>query len=234
MAGNRFSGFVGQCTWWVAQNLPWVNNSAITGNAAQWLDSAQSHGFAISRYPVPGSVAVWGANRGGAAGAGHVAIVTNVVNGLPVVSEDNWPEGSGPRTRSVSATSAAGIIGYILPPGSSFSQTPSTPAQQGYVARFADQTNPSKDQSNNCATIGELAAKDYGATVIPGPVQGFFGWITQPCVVRRLVLYGAASAAILIGLRMAGQPEPSNVVIGAAEAPFKAGDKALKAAAVSA
>lgn len=116
----------GQCTWWVASHFPWIG--PYWHNAEQWLSSAVSAGLTVGKTPLPNSVAVWGANMGGATGDGHVAIVTGIqANGLPIVSESNWTYGtSAPDVRAVSADSASGIIGYIYPPGTAGGSTDAT------------------------------------------------------------------------------------------------------------
>ncbi|HEV3129600.1 MAG TPA: CHAP domain-containing protein [Solirubrobacteraceae bacterium] len=113
------SGYTpGQCTAYVASLAPWVLQYGNLGNANTWASRAMASGAKLSSTPYPGAVAVWGANQGGAFSDGHVALVTGVQsNGLPTVSEMNWT--SGPfraDTRAVPASSASGIVGYILPP----------------------------------------------------------------------------------------------------------------------
>ena len=108
----------GQCTAYVASLLSWVPSN--WGNAATWLSNAQAAGYSTGLAPSVDSIAVWGANAGGAESDGHVAMVTAIQsNGLPTVTEMNWSNGPGvPDTRNVSSSSAAGIIGYIYgPPG---------------------------------------------------------------------------------------------------------------------
>lgn len=109
---------VNQCTWFVARTLSWI--PAGLGNAGDWLANAARQGYPESSSPVVGSVAVWGRNMGGASSVGHVAVVTGIgAGGLPIVAEENWPEGSGPRYGvQVTPQQASGIIGYILPKGS--------------------------------------------------------------------------------------------------------------------
>lgn len=103
----------GQCTDYVAKVYAWVG---CWGDAWQWFDRAKAAGFATSSTPVIGSVAVW-RQGAGASSNGHVAIVTGIQgNGLPIVSEMNATAGPfNVDQRSISAASAAGIQGYILP-----------------------------------------------------------------------------------------------------------------------
>jgi hypothetical protein len=106
---------IGQCTDGAAKIATWVG--AQWGDASQWLGNAAQQGFPESSTPQIGDVAVWGANMGGALGAGHVAVVTGLqANGDPIVEEENWTNGPGNfDSRLVSPSSAAGIIGYIEP-----------------------------------------------------------------------------------------------------------------------
>ncbi len=91
----------GQCTWWAAYNrqVTW------SGNAADWLASAEAQGVATSAAPALGAIAVY--RPGGAYSRyGHVAIVIAVAPAAYTVSEMNavgwgivstrelaWPDG---------------------------------------------------------------------------------------------------------------------------------------------
>src|ERR1035437_4423730 len=132
----------GQCTWYAfSRASSWLPFSALGNgsNADLWFSRAQSHGLPVGSTPIAGAVAVWGANRGGAGPVGHVAYVESVgkigpTAGLPTVSEMNVHGLGVLDTRPVSASSAAGIIGYIYPPGSSVTASPSPVTSSGGAA----------------------------------------------------------------------------------------------------
>jgi CHAP domain len=110
----------GQCTAYVAQVAPWVLQYGNLGNADTWLSNAYAAGASTGSVPLPGAVAVWGPNSGGAGPFGHVALVTKVAGDLPFVSETDWTNGPGNvDTRQVD--SDVGILGYIYPPSGSSS-----------------------------------------------------------------------------------------------------------------
>ncbi len=91
----------GQCTWWAAYNrqVGW------SGNARDWLASAEAQGVATGAAPALGAIAVY--RPGGAYSAyGHVAVVIAVAPAAYTVSEMNalgwgivstrelaWPDG---------------------------------------------------------------------------------------------------------------------------------------------
>lgn len=120
--GNGLKYAAEQCTAYLADTTSWVQ--AGWGSAGNWLRAAQQSGLQTSSVPSVGAIAVWAPFRGGATGSGHVAkvLAVNPMTGLPTVLEANWsyPTVAGvgaADTRAVSASSASGIIGYILPPG---------------------------------------------------------------------------------------------------------------------
>jgi hypothetical protein len=112
MSGTNPTYPDGQCTRYAADN--WTQPVGPEwGDARLWLNSAQLAGWAITETPEAGDLAVWGANVGEAAAAGHVAIV---VQAAPlVVDESNWTYPLRYDRRVVAPASAAGIIGYIRP-----------------------------------------------------------------------------------------------------------------------
>lgn len=73
-SGNTYD--VGYCTWYVKNQLSWVQNG--WGNASEWIQHTRS-----TSIPQVGMVA-W---KGG--GYGHVAVVTGVGNGTVTISEAN-------------------------------------------------------------------------------------------------------------------------------------------------
>jgi hypothetical protein len=101
----------GQCTRYVADTWDGGEVGPYWGDAHAWPASAQADGYLISPNAFVDTIAVWGANMGGARAAGHVAIVTGV-NPL-TVRESNWTRALVPDTRTV--TDTGGIIAFILP-----------------------------------------------------------------------------------------------------------------------
>jgi surface antigen len=121
----------GQCTFWarkMAATEGWAIPDGDWGDAWMWLDSAARDGLLEATSPLLGSLAVWAKNTHGAGPLGHVAYVQAVSGALISVSEENWPEGSGPSTRVCPATDPAG---FILPPGA-----PMTPAERLEIAQM--------------------------------------------------------------------------------------------------
>jgi hypothetical protein len=99
---------VGECTWYAAGRRADLDG-IVTGNAADWLNEARGK-VPEGTTPVAGAIAVW---TYGAGGAGHVAYVTNVLNGgaTVVVDESNYARF---HTVSYGRQVAAGqISGYI-------------------------------------------------------------------------------------------------------------------------
>lgn len=128
----------GQCTWYAKQRRPDVGNN--WGNAAQWLDSARRAGFPTGNAPIPGAIAVWGANMGGAGSAGHVAYVESTApgNNRITVSDSNW---IAPLTVSTNrAQSIQGIIGYIY--GGPAGNGPAPPAPPPFSSSLDAQILP--------------------------------------------------------------------------------------------
>lgn len=117
----------GNCTYYVAERFP--NIYPYLGNAAQWVVNARKQGYKVLTKPAPDTVAVYGVSS--VSPLGHVAVVDSVnSDGSFVVSEMNNPYAPGGGydhvdTRTVS--SSAGIIGFVVPPGSTYK---ATPAQQ--------------------------------------------------------------------------------------------------------
>ncbi len=70
---------VGQCTWYVATrrpDLPYFPGKS--GNALNWIASAEKHHIPVGDVPVPGAVAVFQPGQYGAGKYGHVAYVVSV------------------------------------------------------------------------------------------------------------------------------------------------------------
>jgi CHAP domain len=118
--GNGLRYAAEQCTAFVADTLRWV--PAGWGNAGNWLHAAGQAGYSIGSQPLPGAIAVYLPNTGGAFSEGHVAVVQSVQsNGLPILQEANWSyptiNGVG-RMDTRAATASTAPTGYIYgPPG---------------------------------------------------------------------------------------------------------------------
>lgn len=138
-------------------------------------------------------------------------------NALPaLVSGGKGPIGqqlrkwSGGGYNNVMATAS----NYVSP---TFSGGKKTGTASG-VGAIATPTN-----TNTCNTLGQSISNAGGVAVvggIPGEAQiaGFFGWITQGCVQKRLLFQGVSALLILYGLKMMGHSEPLKIV----QAPVKA------------
>jgi hypothetical protein len=81
----------------------------------------------------------------------------------------------------------------------------------------SNQTLPSNSSNTGgaatgaCQTLAEsISGASSVASAIPGEQQiaGFFGWITQGCVQKRLLFQGAGLFLILYGLKFMGHSEP--------------------------
>jgi CHAP domain-containing protein len=111
--GAALNYTIGNCTRWVAENLPWI--PAGLGNANQWLTNAQARGLPTigpTSAPPIGSVAVF--NTGA---FGHVAEVVGQIPGGFQVSEENWLGLGRTDIRDVTGSALSGLQGFILPPG---------------------------------------------------------------------------------------------------------------------
>jgi len=111
--GNALNYTIGNCTRWVAENLPWI--PAGLGNANQWLGNAQAKGLPTigpTTTPPAGSVAVFDTGP-----FGHVAEVLGQVPGGFRVSEENWLGQGRTDVRDVTGSALNGLKGFILPPG---------------------------------------------------------------------------------------------------------------------
>lgn len=111
MAGEDTYTF-GNCTWYVARTLGWVQGG--WGNATEWAASAQARGFQETPVPTVGAVVVY------AAGVhysefGHVAIVAAVYSPYSfLVSEMNFVAFD---TVDQRISNLVDVEAFILPPG---------------------------------------------------------------------------------------------------------------------
>jgi hypothetical protein len=103
---------------------------------------------------------------------------------------------------------AAGSANYVSPTlGGAGSGTTTT-------NKSATSVGPA-NATGSCQTLAESIAAQSGiASAVPGEPQiaGFFGWITQGCVEKRLVIQGVSALLILYGLKFMGHSEPLKIV----------------------
>lgn len=121
----------GNCTYYVATRFPaiypWL------GDAHNWLANATKQGYTILSKPAPDTVVVYGVSN--YSPLGHVAVVDSVnADGSFQVSEMNNPYAGGGYDVVDSRTSSmSGVIGFIVPPGSTY-VPPSTAAATAFAA----------------------------------------------------------------------------------------------------
>jgi surface antigen len=118
MAASALQAYAyGNCTYYVAKRFPGIY--PYLGNAAQWVDNARKVGYQVLTKPAAGTVAVWGVSK--ISPLGHVAVVDSVnADGSFNVSEMNNPytPGGGYNLIDQRRSTGAGVIGFIVPPGS--------------------------------------------------------------------------------------------------------------------
>jgi len=181
----------GQCTAFLAENVPWLNGAQGLGNAKNWLSNAAAQGYGISSTPVAGSIAVFGGNTPGSGGAGHVAEVTGVsgstfstaeanVQGLNVVSAGDY------------STSNTNLLGFILPKGGA---SPSVPASlMSYFPSGAPQNNLNPNAGTNPSPGLDLNPFDLVGGIVGG-IEGFL---------LRLLIGVLAVILVIKGLELIG------------------------------
>jgi hypothetical protein len=87
-------------------------------------------------------------------------------------------------------------------------------------------SNTGSAATGPCNTLAQSISNASGpASAVPGEQQiaGFFGWITQGCVQKRLLIQGISALLILYGLKFMGHSDPLKIVT----APVKAGRDAV-------
>jgi hypothetical protein len=96
------------------------------GNAKDWIVNAKKQGYKVLRNPVPDSVVVYGPGNG-YSNLGHVAVVDSVnKDGTFNVTEMNY---KGYDLIDNRTSSMRGVIGFIIPPGSTYHGSATTTAQ---------------------------------------------------------------------------------------------------------
>lgn len=129
----------GNCTYYVATRFP--NIYAWLGDAHNWIGNAQKRGYTILSKPAPDTVVVYGPGNGYSS-LGHVAVVESVnPDGSFQVSEMNY---TGFDMIDQRRSTMKGVVGFIVPPGSSYKPTTAVAAQA-----FSAATN-----SAGCVTGG--------------------------------------------------------------------------------
>jgi len=114
----------GNCTYYVATRYP--NIYPYLGNAKDWIGNAKKQGYTVLKKPVPDSIAVYGPGNGYSA-LGHVAVVDSVnADGTFNVTEMNY---RGYDVIDNRISSMRGVIGFIIPPGSTYGANASSFAQ---------------------------------------------------------------------------------------------------------
>jgi len=119
----------GQCTWFVAlqrPDLPYFPGRS--GDAKNWLSSAQKHGFQTGLEPRVGAVAVFEPGQYGAGKYGHVAYVTGVEGSIITLSEANFGDGGISHTRRISSEGVRFIYWRTPLPPPLPAPAPSSPA----------------------------------------------------------------------------------------------------------
>lgn len=143
----------GNCTYYVATRYP--NIYPYLGNALNWIVSAKKQGYTVLSQPAPDTVVVYGPGNGYSS-LGHVAVVESVnSDGSFQVSEMNY---RGYDLVDQRKSTMKGVIGFIVPPGSTYQTSAQT---------FGASLN-SAASSQNCATssIDFPGIAGQGATTI--------------------------------------------------------------------
>jgi surface antigen len=166
----------GQCTWYIAQQYPVLQQQACMGNACQWWAFAKAHGWQTTQTAFVGGVVVYNCNLpgwGGQTGFGHVAIVTSInKDGSFDVMEANWQNqlqiDSSPRRVFQGDGSSQYISGFIAIP------TGPTPEQPGSSA------GNNQNQTNNCTPSGVATGANGGPCQVPLTINGLQVSIPAP------------------------------------------------------
>jgi surface antigen len=92
---NPLSGYEGYCTWGAQEQIhvhAGYYVKALTGNAEDWANQAQTAGWTVVSEAQPRSIAVYGNSLVG--GVGHVAWVEDVNGGDMTITEMNFGPGA--------------------------------------------------------------------------------------------------------------------------------------------
>jgi hypothetical protein len=120
----------------------------------------------------------------------------------------------------------AGSGSYVAPNLGGGLRSPGT----GGVTATAS-TAAASPSTTGCQTLAEQIAAQGNVPIVgglPGEAQiaGFFAWITQGCVQKRILFQGIGAFMIFYGFKMLGHSEPLKIV----SAPFRAAGGAAKGA----
>lgn len=233
----------GECMDWV--NHFW-NVSVGAGNGAKnILGIAQQRGWQISAIPSVGSIAVYQPSNQyqmangtpfSVPSAGHAAIVTAVSGdgSAYTMSEMNGIAGYGNVDQQTMKVS--GPVAFVTPPaslkqGNNFESTFGSNSQ---TLENVPGTFPSSGAgTSNPGTCKSLADAVSGGIPLVSGTSGFFGWIAQGCVYKRILIYMASGALIVFGLKYLGVTEPARLVTDPARAYGKVVGTGVRAAAAS-
>lgn len=218
----------GECMAWIGY---FWNVSVGAGNGAKNLTAiAQQNGWNISASPTIGSIAVFQPGQFPLASGGtftsdqqfgHVGMVTGVgQGGAYTISEMNAIAGYG--NVDTQTLSPGGPVAFVTPPASlqvdshfsqQFGQGIGQPGAPSGGAVLASNTggnnNPKTFSANTCKSLSE--ATGGGIPILSG-ANGFFQWIAQGCVWKRIFIYGVAGGLIIFGLKFLGEPGPANII----------------------
>lgn len=207
---------VQQCTDFVHGVFSWASD--ISGNATDWLTSAQAKGYTISQTPQVGDIAVWKAGVNGADKQfGHVAVVTAVDKaGGFTVSQSNWNGGPSTLTWSPGAAS-----GFIQPKGADLANAASQAQKSAVGLRSlgTDKVTATDSTFNSGAskTLSLGQELSQGIPVIGAP-GAFFSWIAQRGVWAKGTFVFAGVAVALFGVYLVFRKEADAAIATAAKA----------------
>lgn len=190
------------------------------GTASQMLNLPGAQSVASGATPNVGDLAIWGANQGGASGAGHVGIVSSISpSGTAYVTSTNWPEGQlGEHTMALTSSNyPTAFLPSSLSGGGDATLTTANITAGGVTANAP--AGPAKVKS-----LGDILSDVPGSglpvvgTVIKGltaPVA-IVEWVAQGGVWKRGVLLAAALFAFGLGLFLLLRRDlPSGAAMGA-------------------
>lgn len=235
MAASALQAYAyGNCTYYVAKRFP--NIYPYLGNAAEWVKNARTRGYTVLNKPTADTVAVYGPSQ--ISPLGHVAVVDSVnSDGSFVVSEMNnpyTPGGGFNHVDSRTVRSTAGIIGFVVPPGSSYKATATVAKKSACVTGSV--TIPAAPLSGGQPTVVcfdglmGVSAMVGGALIIGGGIAillviSFKNSAVGAQATRVVGMFGGPVGAAVAASTTANAPRPS---------PEKAKENDATAAAASA
>lgn len=188
----------------------------------------------LSATPALGDIAVYGANMGGAYGAGHAGIVTAVNGSTVAVTSTNWnAEGSG-ETQNIVGAGGGQPSGYINPTvlggkniitGATGQTATLTSADTGGLQSLNNQVPGGSGTQSLGQLIGDVPGG--GLPVVGGVLKGasapfvFIDWVSQKGVWGRALFIGLGAVIAWYGLHLLTKervPSPVNIVGDAGKA----------------